>query len=481
MVWIICTIMILSLCACNKKGEQTVGTNEGDKLIWYINFQEQQDLEQVEAEINKVVAEKIGMEVDIRRIDPGSYSEKLKVMFGANEEFDLCWIGGSQYPTYASQGALMPLDDLLKEYAPKSYAQVPQEFWDATRINGKIYGFVNYQTVARQYGFVAQEEVLNQYNFNLDNIQKFEDIEPLLVEIQKNNPDDTPIAIFGSGLYDLLLGQYGMERVKDFCVVRTDDPELKVVNMYEQPEYYEFCKLMRDWYNKDLIAKDAASITNGLELRQKGVVKTWWDMTGLGFESTFQQSCGGRPVKTKTVVPPTVTTENITATMTGISRTSKHPEKAMQLLEMVNTNEGNIYNMLCFGIEGEHYNKVGDNRIEQIPDSGYAPNNAWAWGNQFNAYLLPGQADDLWEQTKAMNDSAKKSPLLGFTLNTDPIKIELSQISAVNGEFASILETGTVDPDETHQKFIDKMKVAGSDKVIEEVQKQIDAWRAQNQ
>ena len=202
MVWIICTIMILSLCACNKKGEQTVGTNEGDKLIWYINFQEQQDLEQVEAEINKVVAEKIGMEVDIRRIDPGSYSEKLKVMFGANEEFDLCWIGGSQYPTYASQGALMPLDDLLKEYAPKSYAQVPQEFWDATRINGKIYGFVNYQTVARQYGFVAQEEVLNQYNFNLDNITK-EDLKRISTIIKHyfrktNFPNSIRLAISSS-------------------------------------------------------------------------------------------------------------------------------------------------------------------------------------------------------------------------------------------------------------------------------------------
>ena len=144
---------------------------------------------------------------------------------------------------------------------------------------------------------------------------------------------------------------------------------------------------------------------------------------------------------------------------------------------MVNHNVDNVYNLLCYGIEGKHYNKVGENRIETIKDSGYAPNKSWEFGNNFNAYLMEGQEDDIWEQTKEVNETATVSKLLGFALDTEPIKSELEACNAAVEEYMYNLTAGAVDIDTKLPEFQKKLKNAGVDRMIAEVQKQVDEWK----
>ena len=56
------------------------------------------------------------------------------------------------------------------------------------------------------------------------------------------------------------------------------------------------------------------------------------------------------------------------ASNTAISINSAHPERAMKLIELMNTEKGkgHLYNLLVYGIEGEHYTKVNDNEIQPI-------------------------------------------------------------------------------------------------------------------
>ena len=96
------------------------------------------------------------------------------------------------------------------------------------------------------------------------------------------------------------------------------------------------------------------------------------------------------------------------------------------------------------------------------------------FGNQFNAYLQVGQDDDVWEQTSKLNDEAIKSPLLGFVLDTDPIKNEISQISAINSEYA--LNTFIVNGLDNWDEYMKKLETAGSKKVLAEIQKQVNEY-----
>ena len=102
---------------------------------------------------------------------------------------------------------------------------------------------------------------------------------------------------------------------------------------------------------------------------------------------------------------------------------------------------------------------------------------AWEFGNQFNAYLLPGQKDTLWQDTIDLNNSAYKSGILGFMFNPDPVKNEIALCSSVIEEYSGGLETGSVDPDVYLPKFLEKLKNAGIDKVLQESQKQLYEWR----
>ena len=162
--------------------------------------------------------------------------------------------------------------------------------------------------------------------------------------------------------------------------------------------------------------------------------------------------------------------------MYGVSATSKHPVETLQYLELINT-DPYAMNLLSYGIEGKHYNKTGDNTIELIPDSGFSHGSSWAVGNVFNTYVLPGQPEDVWEQTKALNDSAKTSPVLGFSFDPEPVKMQIANVSKVVKEYESLVG-GELPVDETNAAFVEKLQVAGVDEVIAEMQKQIDEFMA---
>lgn len=78
-----------------------------------------------------------------------------------------------------------------------------------------------------------------------------------------------------------------------------------------------------------------------------------------------------------------------------------------------------------------------------------------------------------------MNDNAKTSRILGFNLDRDPIKIQLANCASVLSEYEGQLTEGLV---ENTDAFIDemnaKLKTAGVDEIVAEVQRQIDEWLA---
>jgi len=243
----------------------------------------------------------------------------------------------------------------------------------------------------------------------------------------------------------------------------------------ETAEYKQYLKKVREWYQKGYVRSDVMNVTdNEADLRAgkfavgtEGTIKPGMEMER---KAKYGYDCVIIPLS-----QPMLTTGSIVATLNAISSTSQNPEKAMQFLELVNTDK-ELYNLLSFGIEGKHYEKVSDTHIKVMENTKYSASN-WMLGSPFNSYLLEGQADDTWEATKKMNEEAKPSPLLGFSFDMDPVKSKIAQIDSVVSEMAKALETGAVDPDQYLPQFIEKMKLAGADEVRAEIQKQINEWK----
>ena len=473
--------MLAGIAGCGEKKETAGG--DMPTLNWALFFKEQDDLKAVEAEVNKIVEKQIGAHVNIIRIEEGNYNEKIQLGLAGGEDIDICNMAPRfGFLSHVSRGAFLPLDEVIEKNAPELLSIMPADFWEAAKVGSKLYGVPNYQIVGRMNGFVAQKDLLDKYGFDLSKTSKLEDIEPFLASVKAGEePNMVPSGITG-GSYAWGLSHYvGFEAIgseKYPTAIRNHDETLTVVNQFATEEFKNYCKLLRDWYQKGYVAQAGASDSES-DLLQQGLIASRIDNVAPGMEENFEKQMGGRKVQTQVIDPPFVNTANVIATMNCINARTKYPDLCVKFLDLINRNVDNIYNTLVFGIEGKHYNKTGDNRIEKIADSGYDLSGySWELGNNFNAYVYGSQADDLWEQTAKINENAEVSMILGFSFDIEPVQTELSSCQAVVDEYLGPIARGSVDVDTELPKFLEKLEAAGVDKVIAEAQRQINEWKA---
>lgn len=453
----------------------TAMADEPVELVWYIRFDDQADTALVNEKLNELTMAKIGCKVKIVNVPGGTYNDKLQVVLGGREECDIVFAGASfaDFWGNADRGAFLPLDDLLAKYAPDTYAAIPEAMWDGVRLNGEIYGVINYQIEAKEAGFYVPVDILEKHQFDLQAVNSLEELEPLLAAIKADDPSVTPFCYNYMDIIPMIgydeIGTYG-----SVGAVKIGDETMTVINQYELDSFKEHVTLMRDWYKKGYIAKDAATTTSYNDRIKAGKIASFLNNMKPGGKEE-QEVLWGRPLELKKIMDGRVLSSSVSATLLTISSTSKHPELAMQFINLLNTDK-EVYNLCCFGIEGVHYNKVGENRIELVGNSGYQPNKAWAMGNQFNAYVYGGQSDTVWQETIELNERASTSALLGFVFDPSPVKSQIAQCQSVWDQYFNAIVFGAVDPEAYLPEFISALEAAGSDEIIAEKQAQINAW-----
>lgn len=462
----------------------TAASEETVELVWhYPQPQAQAGLAEVQDAVNAITKAKINATVKLEPYDFGDYEQKMNTAVAGGENFDIAWTSNwsFNYVQNTQKGAFLALDDLLAKYGPDLQASMPSFVWDATKVGGKIYGVPNYQTVTNRAGFSIQQRYLDKYPFDMTTLKKYEDIAPYLETLKKAEPKEYPLLVGKDGMFNSILHTVGLEQV-DAGIgtgigIRSGDPS-KIISLFATDEYKNYVNTMRDWFQKGYIKPDVVSLKNINELQSQGKFPvTFGSSMPPGVETSIKNSNGGFDVKTAMISEPYVGTGSIITTMNAINKSSKHPEKAMEFINLLNTDK-DLFNTISFGVEGKHYTKVNDTTVKINDAGGYAPNTGWVFGNTFNGYLLDGQSQEVFDATKKENESATPSPLMGFSLDTQPITTEIANVKAVRDEYEPLLVTGSVDPSKKLDEFIGKLDKAGLPKIIAEVQKQLDAWNA---
>ncbi|GHU05569.1 ABC transporter substrate-binding protein [Spirochaetia bacterium] len=480
-VFLVMALMALPVFAGG--GSQKASGTAPVELVYYVGGRGAQvDLPAVLAKVNEYLIPKIGCTLKIIETDFGNYTQKLQMVIASQEVFDLCYTADWSGDFYGnvSKNAFLELDDLIAQYAPQLLTDIPANGWAATRVGGKIMAVPNQQIWARSNGWGGELSYIEKYNFNAEGVKKVADLEPLLAAIKRDNPTWYPLSAYTDGILDFLTYYMGYDELIGRHipgVILFTDTSLKAINQFELPQVQEHYRLMRSWNQKGYIRPDAATVTDISAETKAGRIP-------VGFPGTMKPGQdvqdgiigGGRPGKSYYLSTPIQTTSGITGTMTAISRTSKHPDKAIQFINLMNS-DAYLYNLIINGIEGKHYTWLDKDFIRPILTSGYTPNADWMYGNQFLAYFKEGQSTTDWVETIAINKSAKPSPALGFVFNPIPVQTEIAGVSAVVKEYELALDTGAVDPVKVLPEFLAKLKGAGSDIVIAELQKQLDAWK----
>ncbi len=456
------------------------------ELKWYVVGNGQpKDTDAVMAKVNEWLQPRINATLKLTIFTWGDdFEQKMGAKIASNEEYDITFTSNwaANYLQNAPKGAFVDLTPLLDQYAPKTKALLGENVIKGASIDGKLYAIPTNKEMAHNWGFLINKQLADKNGIDLSTIKKFEDIEPALKIIKEKEPGVEPFqTVVGESAYRIL----DFEKMVDDNVpgaIYGDGRDTKVLNDFGSPEAMTLFTTLHNWYKAGYIRKDADTITDWQANRKAGKVFSAVASLKPGKDGEESVSSGIEWQQID-ITAPMSTTREMTGAMQAISKSSKNPERALMFLELANT-EPELCNLINYGIEGTHYTKVNDTKIKQTQAGidGYNTGTAWLFANQFNTYIFDSEKFDSatakWDKFKAYNESAKASPILGFTFNADPVKTKVAALTGVKKQFMPGLETGKSDPAVVLPKFTEKLKAAGMDDVLVEMQKQVDAFLA---
>lgn len=467
------------------EGEETVDVADMPVVKYMMYGDPQDDDETVEAELNKILAEKYGIQIDIEAIPTGEYNDRIGLVITSGEDYDICFTSSwcNSFVDNVAREAFLPLNELLETEAGQTLkAALPEWITAAATVNGNVYAIPNMQSQVFYNGYYVQKDLAEKYGLDPATVTKPDDIAPFLEQIKENEPDYYGIRCAGGvEVLDVLIPD-GMDPItinenQAFAGwgVEFDDDTFTAVAGIESDAVKTSFKRMNDWYHAGYVRSDIASVVDDTGEQLSGVYAVEVANAIPAGLSAFEATRGIEYIVLP-VAEPIVRSTAPTSTMLAVNANTKNPEAAIKFLCAINT-DVEVYNTLLYGVEGVHYNKIDDLYVEQIADSGYARNGYdWAYGKQFNSWLVEGMEADIWEKTEALNNSAAPSKLLGFVFDGAPVQAELAQLQSVADEYKTEL-IYTDDFEGVWAECQEKLEAAGLAKVGEELQKQIDAWK----
>lgn len=170
--------------------------------------------------------------------------------------------------------------------------------------------------------------------------------------------------------------------------------------------------------------------------------------------------------------------ETVRGSMNMISINTKYPEKCLQLLNLVNT-DTKVRDLFYYGEEGVNFEYVDVDGVQKVhkittdwPMAGYTQ------GTFFTVTPVETDVNDQWGEIKALNEAAVPSVMLGFNFDTTEVDSELANCREIWLRYKSEVMAGVKDPAEVVPKMKEELMAAGFQKVMDEAQKQVDAFMA---
>lgn len=472
-------------------------------LDWYFGQEEMDDCAIVNDAVNEYLTEKINTKVNLHYWSGTEYWDKMTTMISAGQDVGIIGFGAQTYLDYVVQsrrGAYYPLDELLTEYAPDTYALFPDNIWDGMKINGHIYGIPTKKDNGYYISIVYNDTMAQELGINMDEVKytSWRDVEDLGLKVKElrnaAHPEWADYPVFGDNTniapYNFAVETFLNDNYLAVCDIDAfntlaDSDETQVVNLYETPEFREYCIQRQRMVDEGLYAYD---YTDKAEWSYTGGMFAW---VSWGY-AWMQDHLYGDKFITKMKICDNLWTDtnNYFSAGTAISSNCAEPERAMMVLNLINT-DPEFATMMRFGIEGKHYNIDADGKMtfEGTPNADISTQTYYYWymptvGNLLivNApESLAGPDRTLFNNLAEYNKNCVVPAHFGFTLDIEPIKNEVAACSNVIAEYQQDFIRGQLsDADEVNEaldEFIAKLKANGGDEIREEVQRQIDAWK----
>lgn len=161
--------------------------------------------------------------------------------------------------------------------------------------------------------------------------------------------------------------------------------------------------------------------------------------------------------------------------------TSKNPEAALGFLQWLYTDKEN-HDLFMYGIEGETYKAVGDDKKEKILGEDGQP--LWQYDEWQIAYqplrrwesAIPDELVALDARRRDLDEEAVVSVATGFAFDSTPVADAAANLSAEAESVLAPLKCGLVPYDEGFESALATLKAAGLDEYIAEYDRQFQEY-----
>ncbi|UPK41348.1 extracellular solute-binding protein [Paenibacillus pabuli] len=391
--------LALSLAGCGGKANTTDlpdSTIEVDKntpswrkdtakaeLDWYINFDWF-----AQSWGNDVASKFITEDTGVNITYLGGSDDKLNTMMASGDLPDIITMDGSNPLVKDAEKFAIPLDELAKKYDPYflETASKPETLKFFTRDDGHIYGYPNFSNTKSDYekggiygnqAFLVRKDIYEQlgkpdmttpegFISALEAVQKLgakDELEKNIIPIGM-----TPFTGDSSeknGVFNRTLA--------DFIGVPMLTEEGKYYDRYTDADFQKWLKVFVEARQKGLADRDMITMTGDDKNARitNGSYFAYFAADLTGETDSLSVWANEHPGKEYIAVNgPSSTVGRTTAlpgtsiegwTQTFITKSSKDPQKAMELITYLVSEEGN--NVMNFGREGETYSLVNEKPV----------------------------------------------------------------------------------------------------------------------
>ena len=492
----------------NETGGNETGGNETGGQTGEIDYGEEEDEEMATIEfyffdlrmtgadygehvveaINEITEERINTHVNITYMVIGDWTTKVQLAIGGGEQVDVMGFqAGNGISTMYTNTMAMDITDYMQQYAPETL-ELLADFLGPYTYDGRLYGLPTYRNFCANGYIIMRKDILEEVGMLElgENLSTWSDFETILAAVNEKYA--------GTGLYPISKGAGGTVISGNGTAVGGDNFSEHLrwdilgdatgmvfsdndgnVGLYPaMPEYEAELQMVKEWYDNGWVYPDSTIIdTHGDELMKQGVAFATVQGSEVGIEVVKSSSIGYEvvcPMRYEGMI----TTGQLTSWGIGVPITAEEPEAACKFLNLMYT-DAEIMNLLIWGVEGVDYT-MQDDQVVLNPNGGYYQAD-FLIGNNTLLKPLYGNGADFFDNVAKINESAYRSPYLGFSLATGELDLVISQITAVTDQYLQSLCCGEYTP-EAYQAYLAALEAAGVQDYLDEVQTQLDDWLA---
>lgn len=468
-------------------GTTTVDISEHLDLTMYLIGDRTPDFDEVYGKINEILEEKLNCSLNVEFLSWGDHDTKYSLLFSSQEDFDLIFTASSwcHYEQTVALGGFADLsEEFIQTYAPDIWEVVPEVAWDQAKIDGNIYMVPNYANEFGQDVMAVRGDLLEKYG--ISDITSWDE----LVAFYKACAADGIYASQGGPWYQYFQTQGysitgGAPKGGELVLYNAQNPEdLALTYVVEWDGFRDYCMQMKELADAGSWSKD---VLNSSDERQTGLLtgRTAGMIWNLGSCLNYaKQANAENPDWNVTIIDPVASqTKKVNSYINNgvaINASSKHKERAMMVLNEFYTNP-EVYDLAMLGVEGKHWEAVGEDQYKVIDESGYgvSSNCNWGWNNteiQRTEYIEDRTAlNDTYDALLEKFESNIKAAHVydGFNFDSTNVSTQFAAVEAAIGNYYDPLVNGLVDDvDKSIAEMKAALESAGIQAVLDEMNRQ---------